>query len=260
MSCRILPEHKHTHLWINTWPPWMPGVISALYCLLCYCALTHPPSSSPCITLALFVFLSMLPAFWFSASPFSVPSLFFISRCLHLFFPVSSVFFPPACLHHFAFLLSIPDSVWCVKGKKIDNIARRSDGGKDAGGAWRPQTESRKGQTGEGERVGVMEIEGVKEGGGWWGVGGVCSMSPLSVIVLTGGSKPGLFSCHTQTHTHAHSTCVCLTDSSFITINQLQPPPVCLNPPTAGGKGGEPEREEKEKGGEYETEMYWKER
>lgn len=69
--------------------------------------------------------------------------------------------------------------------------------------------------------------------------GGVCSMSPLSVIVLTGGSKPGLFCCHTQTHTHAHSTCVCLTDSSFITINQLQPPPVCLNPPTAGGKGGE---------------------
>lgn len=34
------------HLQINTWPPWMPAVISALYCLLCYCALTHPPSSS----------------------------------------------------------------------------------------------------------------------------------------------------------------------------------------------------------------------
>lgn len=64
-------------------------------------------------------------------------------------------------------------------------------------------------------------------------------MSPLSVIVLTGGSKPGLFSCHAQihTHTHAHSTCVRLTDSSFITINQLQPPQVCTNPPTAGGKG-----------------------
>lgn len=28
----------------STWPPWMPGVISALYCRLCYCALTHPPS------------------------------------------------------------------------------------------------------------------------------------------------------------------------------------------------------------------------
>lgn len=41
----------------------------------------------------------------------------------------------------------------------------------------------------------------------------------------------------TNTHTHAHSTCVRLTDSSFITINQLQPPQVCTNPPTAGGKG-----------------------
>lgn len=30
-------------------------------------------------------------------------------------------------------------------------------------------------------------------------------MSPLSVIVLTGGSKPGLFSCHAQIHTHTHA-------------------------------------------------------
>lgn len=93
------------------------------------------------------------------------------------------------------------------------------------------EAEERKGRRDGGER----EEEG----------GEVCSMSPLSVIVLTGGSKPGLFSCHKQTHTHmhAHSTCVCVTDSSFITINQLQPPPVCLSPPTVGGKGGELERE-----------------
>lgn len=90
------------------------------------------------------------------------------------------------------------------------------------------------------------ERKGRRDGGREKRRGGeVCSMSPLSVIVLTGGSKPGLFSCHKQTHTHmhAHSTCVCVTDSSFITINQLQPPPVCLSPPTAGGKGGELERE-----------------
>lgn len=66
---------KHTHLWINTWPPWKPGVISALYCLLGYCALTHPPSSSPCITLALFVFLSKLQAFWFSAISLLSPAI-----------------------------------------------------------------------------------------------------------------------------------------------------------------------------------------
>lgn len=82
----------------------------------------------------------------------------------------------------------------------------------------------RKGQESEGERwrsktrdpeIEMMEKEKNRDRGGraesWRETrrrrrgGGVCSMSPLSVIVLTGGSKPGLFSCHAQIHTHTHT-------------------------------------------------------
>lgn len=66
--------NTQTHLQINMWPPWMPAVISALYCLLCYCALTHPRSSS--LTL-LMVFHSMLLALVHLFSVFSL-SIFFL--------------------------------------------------------------------------------------------------------------------------------------------------------------------------------------
>lgn len=67
------------------------------------------------------------------------------------------------------------------------------------------EAEERKGRRDGGER----EEEG----------GEVCSMSPLSVIVLTGGSKPGLFSCHKQTHTHACTQHLCMRDRQLIHHN-----------------------------------------
>lgn len=95
---KVMHSLFHSHTRINTWPPWMPGVISALYCLLCYCALTHPPFSSLCIALAPFVFLSMLQDFWSSVS-----AIVSHQRACLLFLSPSFVllpslgFFPPPC-------------------------------------------------------------------------------------------------------------------------------------------------------------------
>lgn len=85
--------------------------------------------------------------------------------------------------------------------------------------------------------------------------GGEAVVCLPSLIALAGGSEPALFSCpaNTHTHTYAQSTCVHLIDSSFITINQLQPALAVQNPPTAGGKGGRERREERGDRGQWKT-------
>lgn len=70
--CVCVCAHKHTR--INTCPPWMPGVISALYCRLCYCALTHPLHALRSLCLPLNAQQSFVLLSHFALCSFSVAS------------------------------------------------------------------------------------------------------------------------------------------------------------------------------------------
>lgn len=62
----------------------MPAVISALYCLLCYCALTHPPSSSLALLMVFHPTLEVFRLFLFISTHQCSFSLFFLTL-LYLF-------------------------------------------------------------------------------------------------------------------------------------------------------------------------------